>query len=73
MARSYGLSELTFKNPSRIYHQDHDTGEMASRPATDYDQYWSDTKRMLRSKKPIIFNDDDWGQGQEDLRQKAIG
>ena len=73
MARSYGLSQLTIKNPSRIYPQGHDPGEMAPQPATNYGQHWSDTKRMLRSKKPIILNDDNWGLGQEDLRQKAIG
>lgn len=73
MVRSFGLSELNFKNPSRIYQQDHDTGEMAFRPTTGYDQYWNYTKRRLRSKKPIILNDDEWGLGQEDLRQHAIG
>jgi len=73
MARGLGLRQMILKSPLRIYHQDHDSSEMAGRPATDYELYWEDTKSMLRSGNPIIRNDETWGLGNEELPERTIG
>ena len=73
MAKSSGLSQVVLNGSRRIYHQDHDSSEMAARPATDYNQFWEDTVTMLRSKKPMILNDEGWGLADEKLMEVTIG
>ncbi len=73
MAMSAGLSQVVLKSPLRIYHQDHDSSEMAARPATDYDVFWRDTVKMLKSRRPIIPNDENWGLGNEQLPESTVG
>lgn len=72
MAKSAGLSQVVLKDPLRIYHQDHNSSEMARRPATDYQRYWKDTRRMLKAGKPVILNDETWGLGNEELPENHI-
>ncbi len=72
MAKSSGLSQVVLRSPLRIYHQDHDTTEMARRPATDYDTYWGDTERMMKSGKPVILNNEAWGLGNEELAERTV-
>jgi len=72
MARSMGLKQVILRSPMRIYHQDHDTAEMARRPSTDYERYWEDTRRMLKTKRPVILNDANWGLGNEELSDDTI-
>jgi len=72
MAKSSGLSQVVLQHPLRIYHQDHDSAEMTLRPATSYEVFWNDTKKMLKERKPIILNDETWGLGNEVLPEASV-
>lgn len=72
LASSLGLEQIVLKDPLRIYHQEHDRTEHSSRPLTDYQQYLENGKKMLDTRQPIIFNDEGWGLGYEQLREDQI-
>jgi hypothetical protein len=80
MAASAGLHEVVLRSPMRMYHQDHArpmdwTGRRpsrSSRPVTSYDLWVRHSKEMLRLRKPMMFNDENWGLGDRNLNEDAI-
>lgn len=70
-ANALGLQQIILKNPMKIYHQDHDQSEYQKRPR-NFQQYIEDSKKMYESKRPIIFNSEDWGLGKEKLVEYRI-
>ena len=65
MAFTSGLKEQVLKWP--IYHQEHQRRYDADKSGEDqslrdaYLQFQDDAQRMLKDKKPIIYNNEDWG------------
>ncbi len=73
MAASLGLKQIILKYPHVIYHQDHlrfgpETGRALSDFLPRKKQYFE----MLRSKKPWISNNENWGLGNIELSQHKI-
>lgn len=52
------------------YHQSH--GESGERPLPNVENYIRDAKKMLREKKPIIYNSKNWGLGDYHLKEKEL-
>jgi hypothetical protein len=77
MAASAGLHQVVLRSPMRIYHQEHDRAvdwedpSRSSRPVTSYDLWVQHSKEMLRLKKPMIFNDENWGLGDCNLNENV--
>lgn len=55
----------------RIYHQEH--GGRREADASAVQEYRRIRKKMLKDKKPIIFNNEDWGLGRENLDEFVVG
>lgn len=55
-----------------LYHQDHSRTEHATRPLSDVEEYHRNCKTMVRQKRPIVFNDEDWGLDAESLPECSI-
>lgn len=72
MAKSFGLYQVVFKNPLRIYHQPHGLSGMAGQSIAEHKLFWEDIKAMLRSGNPVIRNDESWGLGNEKLQESVI-
>ncbi len=51
----------------KTYHQSH--GPVGERPMPDMEAYVKDAKKMLKEKKPIIYNDENWGLGKFNLKE----
>ncbi|MGA3323490.1 MAG: hypothetical protein ABSF45_03400 [Terriglobia bacterium] len=58
LASAAGLKQLVM--PHRIYHQEHEHAEHASRPLTMLERIPA-FQEMLQTHKPVSPNDDDWG------------
>lgn len=72
MAASMGLRQRILGGRRRIYHQDHDRTDHASRPTTDYRAYLERCQAMIDSGKPEITNPDNWGLGDLDLQECEV-
>ena len=68
IAASFGLSQIILNN-KKIYHQEHERSEGSKRPLTDYQLYLTQTKQMMIKKQPLIFNDENWGLGNLNLKE----
>lgn len=55
-----------------IYHQDHDRREYANRPITDTNEFNRNIRIMIKTRKPIVFNDEIWGVSNEKLCEIEI-
>ena len=67
MAIANGLQQKILQIPYKIYHQNHHRRDRANRPVTDFNKYQEDARRILDSKQQVIFNNKDWGLGNENL------
>jgi len=72
LAAALGLKQVVLKNPLRIYHQEHDRSAHANRPITNYQQYLEQGNSMLMVRRPKIFNDENWGLGNEPLPEILV-
>lgn len=72
IAYSHGLRQVVLKGKKRIYHQYHVRSDASTRPFTDYEVFSERSKRMLESGVPILFNDESWGLGDQDLPEVKI-
>lgn len=68
-AASSGLSQIVLNNKNRVYHQYHGRFESSKRPITDYQVYRKHIIQMMREKQPLIFNDENWGLGNVELKE----
>jgi hypothetical protein len=69
IAQFSGLRQIILKNPLRIYHQDH------SRPDSRYPRSQAVEAayaQLIKERKGIIFNDEKWGLGEENLCEVGI-
>jgi hypothetical protein len=64
-----GLEQIVLRSPLRIYHQDHGRLE-SSKPFSP--EVKSAYHRLFKKRKPIIFNDETWGLGGENLPEIYI-
>lgn len=72
MAACSGLLQVVLGNGKRIYHQDHDRSEHGKRPLTDYQKFQQDALKMLSTKQPLVYNDEDWGIGARELSERQV-
>ena len=79
---------MILRNPMRIYHIEHAAGSGwspgiggellekrlsdTSIPQLEYKQYTAWTAQMRKEGQPLIFNDENWGLGQESLEEFVI-
>ena len=69
MAASYGLSQIILSGGKRIYHQEHTRLKPGSLPTTDFGLCLKHGKQMLKSGRPMVFNDEKWGLAEENLTE----
>lgn len=82
-----GAREKVLRNPMQIYHIEHSIGsgwtpegqaalinriEAAGIPQLDYQQYRTLAIRMRKERRPIQFNDENWGLADEQLLETTI-
>ena len=85
MAYQYGLKEKILKDPMRTYHTEHTSGwdkdkidefikglEDKGLPYITYEKLVSFAKQMEKDKRPIIFNDENWGLATDHLLETSI-
>lgn len=85
MAYHHGLRETVLVDPMRIYHIDHGAGwspesdkklkdNLKSKgiPRLSNEHLNAFAIKMQQDKKAIIFNNDDWGFGKEELKETVI-
>jgi hypothetical protein len=82
-ARHSGLKEVILRPPMAMYHLDHARGhktpERQARlvrdsdgpktPELSHDQFEAWALQMCRQDRPILFNGDSWGLGEETLEE----
>jgi len=73
MAASMGLKQVILEKPLRLYHQPHDRSSQAEFPRTDLNRLWEEGAEMLRTRKPLIINDESWGLGNDELDEYRFG
>ena len=70
MALFSGLRQIIFKEPLRIYHMDHPRAEGGKKPWTqDVEIAY---QKLIKERKPIVFNNETWGLGNENLPETSI-
>lgn len=81
MAYYAGINEIVLNDPLRIYHLEHQGGSgtdilklykqlaQADIPALTYSEVRAWSLAMKRGQRPIVYNDDNWGLGQADLKE----
>lgn len=81
MAYYAGINEIVLNDPLRIYHLEHQGGSgtdilrlykqlaQADIPVLTYSEVRAWSLAMKRGQRPIVYNDDDWGLGQADLKE----
>ena len=72
MAASSGLRQVILQEPHRVYHQEHAgmfLGSSDERPVMDYQQYRAWCEEMVRTRRPLHVNGDDWGFGRESFKE----
>jgi hypothetical protein len=83
-----GASEVILREPRRIYHIEHAPGsgwspgiggqllnerlKASGIPQLTYEQYWEYVKKMHKTRKAILFSDDNWGLAPENLPEIEI-
>lgn len=79
MAYVSRLSQIILPDPMRIYHIEHQMGwaviqdTVKERPSLDYQkEYIPWCQKMLREKRPVNPNDENWGLAQYDLKEYAV-
>ncbi len=72
MAASYGLTQVILNGDKRTYHQEHLRPSPGSLPTTNFKLCLEHGKQMMKSRKPIIFNDPKWGLAEEILPETNI-
>jgi hypothetical protein len=88
-AHCSGATEIVLEDPMRIYHIEHTPGsgwspgvgaklleqrlEKAGIPQLKYKKYLKYLRWMHLHKRPVIFNDNDWGLANENLPETIIG
>lgn len=70
MAVASGNKLKTLKE--RTYHQSHGNPTAGERPLPNVDDYIRDAKKMLKEKKAMIFNDDNWGLRDFSLKETEL-
>ncbi|MFX0132319.1 MAG: hypothetical protein ACFFDN_01605 [Candidatus Hodarchaeota archaeon] len=71
MASAMGLKQIILKSPMRIYHQKH-RQTLPIRPLTDFNMFMKKSKKMFKTGKLIVFNDENWGLMNESLIEIKI-
>lgn len=71
-AASSGLNQVILDRAKRIYHQEHNRLEQSKRPLTNYRIYRQHIREMMKKKKTLIFNDENWGLGNLKLKEYYI-
>jgi len=56
----------------KTYHQAHGNPEGGERPMPDITAYIRDAKKMLKEKKLIFYNDENWGLKKFDFKERAF-
>ncbi len=56
----------------KTYHQSHGNPASGERPLPDMSAYIADAKKMLKEKKPMTYNDENWGLKKYNLEDKEF-
>jgi hypothetical protein len=56
----------------KTYHQSHGNPVGGERPMPDMKAYIKDAKKMLKEKKAILYNDNNWGLKKYNLKEKEL-
>jgi len=72
MAAALGLRQIILPEPLRIYHFEHHHQGTETRPWTDTGPYGERCLTMLKTQKPWIPNDANWGFGDTDLPEVSL-
>jgi hypothetical protein len=82
-----GAREQVLRNPMQIYHIEHSVGsgwtpegqeallnriEAAGIPQLDYQEYRKLSIRMREDRRPIMFNEENWGLADHELKETTI-
>lgn len=73
---SYGcIMAVVAKNKFRImkgrtYHQFHES-DVSTRPKCDLERYNSEIRKMLKNKKPLKYNDSNWGLNNKKFKERV--
>jgi len=67
IAANSGLHPIIL--PYWTYHQSHEMTSKNVRVGTDYNFILKEYRKMMRNKTPIIYNNSDWGFGNENLTE----
>ena len=69
MAASSGLSQVILNHKKRIYHQGHSSYVDRAKFHKEYQIYKERAKEMMKTKQPLIVNDENWGLSKESLKE----
>ncbi|MDD5146087.1 MAG: hypothetical protein PHF44_04575 [Candidatus Pacebacteria bacterium] len=69
IAASSGLSQVILGGRKRIYHQGHKSYVNRANFYDEYKIFKNCAKEMMKYKKPLIVNKDDWGLEEESLKE----
>ena len=79
MAYVSGLRQIILPDPMKIYHIEHDMGwavtqaPINERPSLDYQkEYLPWCNKMLKEKRPLNPNNENWGMAKENLKELTI-
>jgi len=71
-AAKMGLDQAVFKEPLKIYHQEHDRSERNSRPAMERDELVAEANEIMAESDLEPENDDSWGLVNESLNENRV-
>jgi hypothetical protein len=69
IAQFSGLRQIILKNPLKIYHQDHGRPESSKPYSQAVETAYA---QLMKERRGIIFNDEKWGLGEENLCEECI-
>lgn len=69
MALYSKLRQVIFRSPLRLYHQDHSRPESSKTFSPEVKLAY---KQLMEERKPIVFNDETWGLGKEELPEYIV-
>jgi len=77
ISASAGVRQVILPNKMRIYHMEHERAmdwekNVQTRPITDFNLFRTRAIQMLSSGAPVIYNDENWGLGEENLDEYEI-
>ena len=68
MAKAHGLCLKVFQGRAmHLCHQEHDRTATVTRPHTDTKIFYQRCRQMMRERRPLCLNSEDWGLGREEL------